>query len=138
MKKYLLIVFILFTTVTFGQTRKTISIYDFIKIKDGKMKEALYYYEMNWKFYREIAIKRNFILSYKIVSAVPDSISNFDLILITEYADSLSHARSEVNFSEIIKESRPNGPLLLNDLKPQDFRINLFYRNMETVVSSSE
>ena len=116
-----------------AQNQKTISIYDFVKIKNNHTKEALYFYEQNWKHYRDIALKKKFIVSYRLVSAIPDTAADFDLILITEYADSLAYARSEENFAQIIKEARPNGPLLLNELKPADFRINLFYRTMETI-----
>jgi hypothetical protein len=52
--------------------------------------------------------------------------SQFDLILITRYADKRQYEESEKNFEPILKELRPNGPALLNDLKPADFRVNVF------------
>ena len=136
MKNILICCIILFPLIGKAQTQKTISIYDFVKIKNNHTKEALYFYEQNWKHYRDIALKKKYIVSYRLVSALPDSTSDFNLILITEYADSLAYAKSEENFAQIIKETRPNGPLLLNELKPADFRINLFYRKMETIFKS--
>lgn len=136
MKNILICCIILFPLIGKAQTQKTISIYDFVKIKNNHTKEALYFYEQNWKHYRDIALKKKYIVSYRLVSAIPDSASDFNLILITEYADSLAYAKSEENFAQIIKETRPNGPLLLNELKPADFRINLFYRKMETIFKS--
>ncbi len=136
MKNILICCIILFPLIGKAQTQKTISIYDFVKIKNNHTKEALYFYEQNWKHYRDIALKKKYIVSYRLVSALPDSASDFNLILITEYADSLAYAKSEENFAQIIKETRPNGPLLLNELKPADFRINLFYRKMETIFKS--
>ena len=129
----LLIAFIFITCSSLGQT---VSIMDFIKIKDNKTKEALFFYENNWKVYREEAIKRNFIVSYKIVKTSADSIANFDLILITEYADASQYALSETHFQEIIKEIRSDGPKLLNELKPNDFRKNVFVKTAETIISS--
>jgi len=136
MKNILICCIILFPLIGKAQTQKTISIYDFVKIKNNHTKEALYFYEENWKKYRDIALKKKYIVSYRLVSALPDSASDFNLILITEYADSLAYAKSEENFAQIIKETRPNGPLLLNEIKPADFRINLFYRKMETIFKS--
>ena len=136
MKNILLFCIILSPLFGKAQTQNTISIYDFVKIKNNHTKEALYFYEQNWKHYRDIALKKKYIVSYRLVSVMPDSASDFNLILITEYADSLSYAKSEENFAQIIKETRPNGPLLLNQLKPADFRINLYYRKMETIFTS--
>lgn len=136
MKNILLFCIILSPLFSKAQTQKTISIYDFVKIKNNHTKEALYFYEQNWKYYRDIALKKKYIVSYRLVTALPDSASDFNLILITEYADSLAYAKSEENFAQIIKETRPNGPILLNELKPADFRINLYNRKMETIFKS--
>lgn len=60
----------------------------------------------------------------------------FDLMLITEYADSTQLRLSEDGFQQIIKSTRPNGMKLLNELKPSDFRQNLFLRKADVVFSS--
>jgi hypothetical protein len=52
----------------------------------------------------------------------PDSILDVDLILTTVYKDSAQYKASETNFAAIIKDERPNGPKLLDSLKPGDFR----------------
>ena len=108
---------------------------DFVKIEDGKKAEAIFYYENNWKLYRDIAIKKKLITSYQLVEAIADSLNNFDLILITTYADSAQFLKSEENFRDIIKSVRPNGPVLLNELKPADFRKNVFAKITRTVFS---
>jgi thiol-disulfide isomerase/thioredoxin len=105
---------------------QTVALLDFVKIKDGKRAEAVYYYENNWKLYREAALKKGFIISYEIVEIEAAANSQFDLILITRYADKRQYEESEKNFEPILKELRPNGPALLNDLKPADFRVNVF------------
>ena len=51
-----------------------------------------------------------------------DSTGGFELMLITEYKDSTAYLESEQNFSSILSQARPNGPLLLNKIQPADFR----------------
>ena len=111
-----------------GQHSRSVIVMDFVKIKNGKKAEALFFYESNWKLYRDEAMKRNFIESYQLMEALPDSLNNFDLVLITVYKDSIQHQDSEKNFAPILKDLRPNGPALLNDLKPADFRQNVFMK----------
>jgi len=98
-----------------------ISVIDFVKIKNNKREEALYFYNNNWKVYREIALKKGYISSYKMLLTRPGS-GGYDIMLITTYKDSIQQKNSEANFAEIIKAERPKGPKLLNDIKPVDFR----------------
>ena len=81
-------------------------------------------------------MERRYILSYEVVKVSPDSTADFDLMLITEYRDSVQLRNSEENFQKIIKEVRPNGPRLLNEVQPKDFRKNLFLKRGEIVFSS--
>ncbi len=120
-----------------AQASKTVTLMDFVKIKEGKTAEAMFFYENNWKPYRDMAIRKGVIQSYEIVKARPDSLSNFDLILITVYKDSAQHAQSEENFRSILTELRPNGPVLLNELKPADFRQNVFFKVVQSLYASS-
>jgi hypothetical protein len=136
MKGVFLIVFAFNAMFSFGQTNSYISAIDFVKIKNEKRKEALFFYENNWKVYRDIALEKGFIKSYKLLAIPSDTISNFDLILVTEYADSTQLKLSEERFQGIIKAIRPTGPKLLNELKPNDFRQNLFFRQAQTIFDS--
>lgn len=106
---------------------QTVTVMDFVKVKDGHIAEALFYYEHNWKLYRDSAVKKGFIQSYRIEQVIQDTPA-FDIVLITEYKDSLQYSFSEINFSEIITGLRPGGPLLMNTLQPPDFRQNLFVK----------
>jgi hypothetical protein len=135
MRYFLLFALVLSVTFSFGQTESTITIIDFVKIKNNKRKEALYFYENNWKVYRDIALKNNYIKSYKLLTTSADSTANFDLILITEFSDSLQFNLNEERFQQIIKAARPNGPKMLNELKPNDFRQNIFFKKTETLLS---
>ncbi len=132
--------FFVFLIVCFvnSQAQNSITKIDFVKIKNGKRIEAIYFYENNWKVYRDIALEKGYIKSYKLLSTASDSTANFDLMLITEYIDSLQEKLSEERFQQIIKTSSPNGPRLLNNLKPNEFRLNLFLKEASTIFSGKE
>lgn len=114
--------------VSFNSGAQTITVMDFVEVKEGRRAEAVYFYENNWKLYRDIAVKKGFILSYRLEEVVADSAGAFNLVLITEYRDSVFYQNSETNFREILAMARPNGPLLLNKHQPADFRTNLFVK----------
>ena len=113
-----------------------VAIMDFVKIKDGRRDEALFYYENNWKIYRDAAIKKGFIKSYELVEGDAVANSQFDLVLITRFANEEQFKNTETNFQPIIKQLRPTGPVLKNDLKPDDFRQNVFARVVRTQLPS--
>ncbi|MBX7055587.1 MAG: TlpA family protein disulfide reductase [Pyrinomonadaceae bacterium] len=99
---------------------------DYVKIKDGRRDEALYFYENNWTLYRDEALKRGVIHSYQILESVPSTTAPFDIILITWYKNEEQHINSEKNFEPILKELRPNGPKLKNGLGIDEFRQSLY------------
>lgn len=115
-----------------------VAIMDFVKIKDGRRDEALFFYENNWKVYRDAALKKGVIKSYELVEGEPAAGGQFDLVLITRFADEEQFKNTEANFEPIIKETRPTGPLLKNELKPDDFRQNVFMRVVRTLLPSTE
>lgn len=117
---------------------ETVVLMDFVKIKNGKRDEAMFFYENNWKIYREAALKQGIIQSFEIVEIAPNESNQFDLILITRYKNEEQHKNSEKNFEPILKEIRPNGALLKNDLKPDDFRQNLFVTVGKPIINSSK
>jgi hypothetical protein len=128
----------LFAIKASAQTGKPVSVVDFVKIKDGKKAEAMYFYENNWKVYRDIALKKEYIRSYKMLITQPDSAANFDIMLITEFANEDQYKKSEPQFNLIIKENRPTGAKLLNELKPADFRISLYSKIAECIFSAPQ
>ena len=109
---------------------------DFVRIKDGKRDEAIYYYENNWKLYRQAALKKGVIKSYELIEVKPVENALFDLILVTRYHSEQQRNDSEKNFEPVMKELRPAGPLLKNDLKPEDFRQSIFLREGSPVAAS--
>lgn len=105
---------------------------DFVKIKNGRRDEAIFFYENNWKVYREAAVKKGVIKSFELVEGLPDAAAQFDLILVTRFVNEEQFKESEKNFEPIMKEARPGGPLLKNELKPEEFRQNVFVRVVRT------
>ena len=93
---------------------------DNVKVKNGLWNEALYFYDNNWKVYRLDAIKKGIISSYQMLVNRADSTSNY-IVLLTQYPDSLSFAKSEENFRPILKKLRPDGPAYLNEKRRNDF-----------------
>lgn len=139
MKNMLIILSLLFcSTYIFAQNHTDISVIDFVKIKNNHRQEALFYYEKNWKAARDIAVRKGYIKSYSLLSTDADSVANFDLILITVYKDSTQFNLTEERFAEIFKEIRNGGPLLLNDLKPAEFRQNVFYKKADLISTSAK
>ncbi|MEZ5422074.1 MAG: TlpA family protein disulfide reductase [Pyrinomonadaceae bacterium] len=108
------------------------TIVEFVKFKSGNAKQAEYYYENNWKLFREEAKKRNVIMSFDMLPADKESAGAFDLILITRYRGKEQFDASEKGFEPILKALRPNGPALLDALKPDEFRETVFvYRGRQ-------
>ena len=65
-----------------------VSVVDFIKVKNNHYQEALYFYQNNWKVFREVARKQNYVQSFTFFKSVPPDTSKFDFLLITSYSDS--------------------------------------------------
>lgn len=104
---------------------QTVSVWETVEVKAGYKAEALYFYEHNWKLYRDIALKKGVITAYRLDQSLPDSTQQLTFFLITEYRDSLSYKQSEDNFRDILKAARPDGPLLMNQVQPALFRKSL-------------
>jgi thiol-disulfide isomerase/thioredoxin len=99
-----------------------ISVVEFVKVKGGKRDEARYYYENNWRAYRDAAVKRGVIDSFEYIEVAAPHNAAFDIILITRYKGEAQFKNSEKAFEPIMKELRPKGPLLKGMFKPDDFR----------------
>lgn len=110
---------------------------DIIKVKDGLWKEALFFFENNWEVYRQDAIKQGIISSYQLLINRADSVSN-NIILITQYPDSLAYVKSEESFRPILKKLRPDGPIYLNDKRRNDFIQTLAFNGYKVWIDNKE
>lgn len=135
MCEQLFICVLLFSTYSFGQAQNPIATVEFIKIKNNNQAEALFFYQNNWKVFRETALQKKFIQSYKLLQLETDSTSTFDFILITEFANANDYKLSEERFQKIIKSVRPTGPKLLNNLLPKEFRETVFLKITESIIN---
>lgn len=98
-----------------------IEVIDLVKVVGGNRDEARYYYENNWRVYREAAVKRGVIESFEYIETATKDAA-FDIILITRYANEEQYRNSEKAFEPILKELRPKGPLLKGTIEPNSFR----------------
>jgi len=99
----------------------SINTVDLVRVKSGHIEEAVYYYEQNWKKFREDARAAGYILGYRLL--VDRRLTGQEtLLLITEYADEEQYARREENFALVMEASNEGGIMLLNEVEPGEFR----------------
>lgn len=108
--------FLLFAGAGFAQQNGSIATIDVVRVKAQFEKEALYFYRQNWEMFRAEALKQGHISAYQLLKTATDSTGHFQLVLITEYPDSLTRARAEEHFAPIMKALRPDGPKMLNNV----------------------
>ena len=94
---------------------------DFVRILNGNEQEAVFYYENNWKQHRIKALDRGYISSYKLLVKTSDD-GNTDILLITGYASESEYEAREENFAVVMADRQGDGPVLLNETPPADFR----------------
>lgn len=109
-----------------------VTVTEFVKITNERREEAIYYYENNWKAFRKAAKEKGMIDSFDLIISKSDEKLDFDIILITRFKDNSSFKKAEENFRQIIKELRPDGRKLLNEIKPSDFRENVSVKTGES------
>ena len=130
MKYPLTLLFTLTMLISNGQDQR-ISTFEFVEILANNREEAVYYFENNWKVLREMALERDYLVSYDLLETNYADDTPFHLVLQTTYANQEQFAQREERFSLLISEL---GPLnLLNELKPADFRASVFV--IESAVS---
>ena len=103
-----------------------ITVFEAVKIKNDTRVKIIFYYENNWRELGFEAIKKGCILSFEIIQSKADEKADFVIALITRYSSKPQFEKAEENFQQLIKQS---GKLkLLNNLKPSEFRENLFVK----------
>ncbi len=102
------------------KSSNSVSVLDYVKIIEGKEAEAYHFYENNWAEFRRYALANGFITGFRMMRTESDE---YDLILETRYADSTQLNAIEQHFKTWY-EGNPS-PDLLNELKPNDFRLNV-------------
>ncbi len=121
MKKISTLFIFLISGLIMSQNEPSIITIEFVKIKNSNQKEALYFYENNWKKFRGAALTKGYIKSYRLLKGQKNLDAQYDLILATEYVSKDQFSKSEDNFQKVMS-GNASGPNFLNDLKPVDFR----------------
>ncbi len=101
-----------------------ISTIDFVQILNNNKKEALFYYQNNWKILRVQALQKGHILSYQFLETPSTKENPFNFMLITTYANQQQYDKREEHFAALIKAQ--NVLKLLNTKKPGEFRKVIF------------
>jgi hypothetical protein len=138
LKRACIVFYLLLCSVIVRAQNSGLWVIDFVQIMAGKEAEATYYYENNWLVYREMALKRGYIHDYRLLASPSDTAGRFNMILATGYADSMQLEKSEKRFSAIIKETNPEGPKLLNNTQPSDFRKITYNKKMHNVMDHTD
>lgn len=94
---------------------------DFVKVLNNNLDEALYYYENNWKRYRSEAARLGYISSYRLLVRTSDE-GGIDIVLLTGYKDEAQYRDREENFAVVMNRGDGEGPRLLNETPPNEFR----------------
>lgn len=76
---------------------------DLIETFPGQQENYVKSIEENWAGARALAIQRGIVLSFQAFVADQDSTRGWDVILMTEYADSSAFANREESFQEIFE-----------------------------------
>lgn len=118
MQKAITILLFISSIPSFSQKYATV---DIVKARLSFEKEVLYFYEKNWKAFREEAKRQKVISGYSLFRSPADSTGYFDITLITEYKNAAAYAQAEEKFGPIMKKISPNGPQYLNATKREEF-----------------
>lgn len=125
--KQLLLIFMFTASLCYGQKDYSITSMDFVEVVDANEEEAWFYYENNWKVLRQMALKKGYIQSFKLLKDMSKGKNNFSIVLMTSYKDSLQFQKREEHFQELIKQ---RGVLsLLNEKQPAEFRKTVFSKD---------
>lgn len=74
---------------------------DLVRTLPGAQMDYVRSIETNWAGARAIARERGAVLSYRAFVAPPDTARGWDVLLMTEYADSAAYANREETFQAI-------------------------------------
>lgn len=76
---------------------------DFIRTEPGQLDRYLRYVDANWARSRRTVLAQGGIRSFRVLVTSPTESAPWDLILLTEYPDSATHARREGIFRPVME-----------------------------------
>lgn len=109
-----------------AQSKAKITVIEFVEILEDQKKEALYYYENNWKLLRVAARAEGYIDSFQMIEIAHSQELPAHLLLITNFKDKAQYEAAEGNFKKLMAG---HGEMrLLNHQQPDNFRKNLMHK----------
>ncbi len=112
--------FVVLFLLPLSATAEVISV-DFVRVLNSNTEEAVYFYENNWKKFRIAAVEKGIITSFKLLVKSSRE-GRTDILLITAFESQEQYERREENFLAVMRDARDDGPALLNNKAPADFR----------------
>lgn len=76
---------------------------DLVRTLPGMQAAYLESIKANWAGARAVALRDEHIVSYRAMATPPDSLSQWDVILLTEYPDSIAYEQREDTFRAIFE-----------------------------------
>lgn len=123
-------------TNVYSQNPSGVWAVDFVKTKDGHFDDYLKFIEANWATARKEAQKQGYILSYRVL--ILPSNPEWDVLLITEYANMEKYEAREENFRKVFEKIRQSkGPTLINGLGARDLADIKFSRLFKEAIFDS-
>lgn len=121
---YLLTLTILCLTTqnTIAQKSRSVWTIDFVKVKNNHLDSAVLVLQKNWGAARQFAKEMKFVKSYQllIVNQEIKANADFDILLVTEYADKEKYEDREKNFNVVFDKHLPNW-IYVNGKIPKDY-----------------
>ena len=114
------ILFIVLLLLPLSATAEVVTV-DSVRVLNGNIEEAVYFYEHNWKKFRVAAINKGIITSFKLLVKSSQDGQN-DILLVTVFESQEQYQQREENFLAIMQDAREGGPALLNNKSPAEFR----------------
>ena len=107
--------------ISFSAISQKVASFDIVKVDAQYEKEAMYFYNNNWREFRKEALKQKVITGFEMYRSTIDSTHHFDLTLVTIYKDEKAYASAEEKFRPKMNKISPDGPKYLNEVKRDQF-----------------
>lgn len=107
---------------------------DFVKTKDGQHENYLRSLRANWEKARVKAIELGYAKAYRVLT-LPGN-RDWDVVLMTEYADRASYEKAEEHFAEVFNLIPANGPTLIDGKTPRQLADIQFSKEFSSPIFS--
>ena len=138
MRTHLLLVLVVCVTSLIPakqEPRSTVWAIDFVQTKDGQFENYMRFIDANWRTARDEMQRAGAVVSFS-VSIDPTGAKDWNVMLLTEYADLTQFEAREQSYQRAIAKVRPNGvgPTLIEGKGARDLSSIKFSRVLHTRV----